>query len=302
MKKVLHITSKSRLCKEGKYISIQKEDVENLISPENISMVVLDEKGIRITSNVLVYLAKCGVPILLMNERHNPEVFCFNLYSYYALTSNINKQISWKENKISKEITKSILIRKIKHQKELLDYFKLRSYEKEMQELISKLEIIDKIEDILIVEAQVAKFYFLSLFGKNFTRSEKDEINYALNYGYAVLRTFIKVQIINKGLHPSIGIFHNNQFNNYNLADDIIEVYRPIVDYVVKKLIQMDGTLEKNEKQKLLLVITQSVLFNGNEASLEYATNRYIDSIINSFTEEKLKIEIPCLKIGLYEY
>lgn len=302
MKKVLHITSKSRIYKNGKFVSVEKEGETKEVAPENISLLVLDNGGIGLTSNILLYLTECGIPILIMNKKHDPEVFSYNLYSYYALTKNIKKQIKWENSSLINEITKEIIKKKIKHQKELLDYFCITKYREKIINLQNELEELKSFEDIIVIESQVAKYYFLSLFGNDFTRNEKDEINYALNYGYSILRSFIKVQIINKGLHPSIGIFHKNQFNNYNLADDIIEIYRPIVDYVVKILLEIDGTLCKEEKQKLLLVITQTVLLDNHKVSIEYATQKYIDSIINSFYENKLNLLIPHLEIGLYEY
>ncbi len=70
----------------------------------------------------------------------------------------------------------------------------------------------------------------------------------------------------------------------------------------MKKLIDIDGTLEKKEKQKLLLVISQIVILDKKAVNMEYATNRYIDSIINSFAENKVDLIIPSLEIELYEY
>ena len=57
--------------------------------------------------------------------------------------------------------------------------------------------------------------------------------NCLLNYGYAILRAVIARAIVGSGLMPTLGIHHRNQYNAYCLADDIMEPYRPSVDWYV---------------------------------------------------------------------
>lgn len=38
------------------------------------------------------------------------------------------------------------------------------------------------------------------------------------------------------GFHPTFGIHHDSQLNAFNLADDLIEPYRPLVDLVAHVL------------------------------------------------------------------
>ncbi len=303
MKNIIHITSKVKIRKHGDSFQIEKENAVNeIISTSDIILIVLDEIGTSISSSTLLLASEKGIPVIIINEKHEPEVFCYSLYSYYALTKNIEKQIKWKDSIVNVNIVKEIIRRKIKHQKELLKIFVKSEYVTNIKLYETKLKKATKLEEIISIEAQVAKLYFLSLFGNDFSRREKDELNYGLNYGYAILRSLIKTRIINKGLHPSLGIFHSNQFNNYNLADDVIEVYRPMVDYIVKKLVDVDGELTKLEKQKLLLVITQKVRINNNLVNLEYSVDSMIDSIINSFDKNKVSLTLPTLNISDYEY
>lgn len=57
--------------------------------------------------------------------------------------------------------------------------------------------------------------------------------NNALNYGYAVVRAAVARGLVAAGLHPALGIHHSNRYNAYALADDVMEPYRPFVDYHV---------------------------------------------------------------------
>ena len=83
-------------------------------------------------------------------------------------------------------------------------------------------------------EAHAARNYWPILL-TDFRRSnEGDRRNGLLNYGYAVLRGGIARCIVAAGLLPAFGLHHMNKSNAFNLADDVIEPYRPIVDHLVQ--------------------------------------------------------------------
>lgn len=172
---------------------------------------------------------------------------------------------------------------------------------------ISKLGMYEK--NILIEgkeaehqEAIAARMYFQELFGKNFKRFNDDGINSALNYGYALLRSLISSKIVAKGFHPSLGIHHKSQFNNYNFSDDIIEIFRPMVDYVVYFNQKEETELSKELRQKLLLVLTQKVYWKNKKYELSQVIDYFLDNIRNYFIDKNVEIEMPELRIDAYEY
>ncbi len=94
------------------------------------------------------------------------------------------------------------------------------------------------------LEGQAAAFYFVQLFGQGFNRAQDRWANAALDYGYAVLRGAIARGLVAHGLHPTIGLFHDSEQNAFNLADDLIEPFRPLVDlHVVKHPASTEGDL-----------------------------------------------------------
>src|SRR5699024_9114835 len=100
---------------------------------------------------------------------------------------------------------------------------------------VSRMELLSQsvtFEDARNNEGHAAKLYFNTLFGEEFRRQRgaADIVNASLNYGYIVLRACVARAIVAYGLHPAFGIGHRNQFNAFNLADDCMEVFRPIVD------------------------------------------------------------------------
>ena len=110
------------------------------------------------------------------------------------------------------------------------------------------------------------------MFGSDFTREKENEVNAALNYGYAIIRSYIAKTLICEGLEPSLGIHHKNQLNSFNLADDIIEPFRPVVDNYVYNNYKDWGnefyTFQKAELVRLLNCKT-IVLAGGVAANSE---------------------------------
>lgn len=95
------------------------------------------------------------------------------------------------------------------------------------------------------MEGEAAAFYFRYLFGNGFTRKSINKINSALNYGYSIFRGAIARALVIHGFHPSLGLFHANEHNAFNLADDVIEPFCPVVDlYVAKNFSVYDSTID----------------------------------------------------------
>ena len=101
------------------------------------------------------------------------------------------------------------------------------------------------------IESTAANIYFKELFSKKFTRRHENPINGALNYGYSIIRGAVARSLTMYGFLPVIGIHHHNELNQFNLADDLMEVYRPIVDYWVYKNINIDSKIDPKTKVKL---------------------------------------------------
>ena len=82
-------------------------------------------------------------------------------------------------------------------------------------------------------EAYAAKVYFNLLMGTSFSRGNEDILlNSGLDYGYAVLRGYIARVCVGYGLNTQIGIHHKNEYNRFNLVDDLMEPLRPMIDIV----------------------------------------------------------------------
>ena len=84
------------------------------------------------------------------------------------------------------------------------------------------------------VEARAARQYWGALFDDFIRDDESDLRNALLNYGYAVMRAAIARALTAYGLLPAFGLHHCGSTNAFNLADDMIEPFRPFVDVLAR--------------------------------------------------------------------
>jgi CRISPR-associated protein Cas1 len=109
------------------------------------------------------------------------------------------------------------------------------------------------------IEARAARHYWGALFTDFVRENESDTRNAMLNYGYAVMRAAVARALVAAGLLPSVGLHHASQLNPFNLADDLLEPFRPLVDAVAWRLAdsgtQRDGPLKLSDRQALAGVL-----------------------------------------------
>lgn len=140
-------------------------------------------------------------------------------------------------------------------------------------------------------EAQAARAYWASLFPEDFVRdpgARRDLRNSSLDYGYSVLRGHGIRAVAAAGLSPTIGLFHRGRANYFNLVDDLIEPFRPVVDYTVA--VQPPGfTLDDRATRQALVKATSTVFAHQNTVvteltDLAQALGRYVEGDLASLS------------------
>ena len=126
--------------------------------------------------------------------------------------------------------------------------------------------------------------YFRGLFGSNFHRRTENSINYALNYGYALLLSSINRSVVSYGYNTSLGLNHQSNRNHFNFSCDIIEPFRPFVDVIVYE--NMDSDFDKDFKKKLLSVYSDNIKYNNSIISIENALDLFTLSVIKRMNDE----------------
>ena len=211
--------------KNGKEYEIPLYDIGGIIS---------NSYSITYSSSLLVKLAELNISFIICGTNHSPAAFLWPVETHSLMAGKIDTQINTRKSFYEK-LWQDIIQIKIYNQSVCLK--SLNKEDNLLKSLIKKVIIGDRSN----IEAQAAKIYWNTLFGDNFIRDKNgDGINTLLNYGYTILRSGIARSLMGAGLHPAIGIFHKNKYNSMRLADDLMEPFRPIVDYFVYKIIEKE--------------------------------------------------------------
>lgn len=284
---------------------ILETEEKNSIPLKDIRAIIIENPYSSISISALLELNRNKINLIICNEKFQPELQVLNLFSNYKITERINEQINWKDEEKTKAF-KKIIIQKISHQSELLEFIGATKEKDELLNLIENLENKNNIasQEIVSIEGVAARIYFQKLFLSEFKRFQNDLTNSALNYGYTIVRTLVSKIIVAKGLHPTLGIQHSSVFNNYNLVDDLMEIFRPMVDYIVYFNFQKinDESLLKEHRNELLKIYFQKIEIEGKLNTIDYAVEKYIDNFIGFMNKTKENFELPKLVISKYEY
>ena len=137
-------------------------------------------------------------------------------------------------------------------------------------------------------EGHAAKVYFNTLFGLDFTRSQDNSINAALNYGYGILLSYFNREIVANGYITQIGLYHDNMFNQFNLASDFMEPFRILVDKKVMQL--LPEKFEHDEKMAILSMVNDEVIIDGKHSFLVNAIKIYCHSVFDALNENDISL------------
>ena len=145
------------------------------------------------------------------------------------------------------------------------------------------------------MEAQAARQYWRRLFGPRFQRERFGEMpNPLLNYGYTVLRAATARAVAAAGLHPSLGIHHHNRYDAMCLVDDLMEPFRPAVDYAVVRLVESGcDEVTSEAKQALAGVLAADTRTERGNTPLETCLERAAQSLAQSFEDKRAVLTFP---------
>ncbi len=282
------ITQPTKLSIQNRQLKIT-QDEEWSIPIEDISSIVLETPQISISSKVISLMADSKIVMYSCDDKHIPNGVFMPFAPHSRQLRTLNKQISLTES-FNKRCWQKIVVQKILNQAKVL---KMNSKDL-MCEHLEKLSLKVNSGDTTNKEAIAAKAYFSALFGKNFSRNYDNIFNTTLNYGYAIIRGAIARTIVSYGYMPSIGIHHKSELNNYNLADDFIEPFRPIVDLWVKQNIYEETEFDKYIRADLVNLLNVDVKIQGKLQSVNNAINVMIASYTTAINQKKYdKLELP---------
>lgn len=291
----LFIESDAHLSVKNEQLVLLKEE-EYTFPLEDINSICIDSLKTNISTYTLNKIVEHDIILYVCNEKHLPTGVLLGINNYSRKLRNLKRQLDMPKPVI-KRIWQDIVKQKIENQAFVLkDIGKIEDY----QALESMKEAVLS-GDSTNVEARAAVVYFKEIFGNDFTRRDNDFYNSALNYGYAIVRGMISRTLVMYGFEPSLGIFHHNQLNAFNLSDDIIECFRPMVDLYILRNLEYRDELDSYSKRKIYNVINSMMVIDGKMYNIATSIENVVKSLATSFEKKENCIKLPVLN-GLKEY
>jgi len=287
------ISRPAQLKREHSSLAIVQDQTAH-VPFEDIAVIVLNHREITITHPVLSACADYGISLFSTSETHQPSGVFLPFINHSRATRWLRLQL-----KVSRPLAKqawgNIVRQKINNQAACLALAD-RDGEERLRSCMRKVRSGDPGN----MEGLAASLYFAYLYGSSFTRSQSRTINSALNYGYAIIRGAIARGLVAHGLLPSLGLFHSSEQNSFNLADDVIEPFRPVVDLMVSTMIESESDdLQPQEKALLVGLLNVDVKMPRGKMSVLSAIEQMIESLARVYEKEDAQLlELPML-IGL---
>lgn len=266
---------------------------ENIIPIEDIGYLVIENQRVTITIPTLQKLSENNVAVVFCNDKHSPSSMLLNLNGHHIQQERFRKQLE-ASKPLQKQLWQQTIKAKINNQAALL--------KQQMKNNETLLNFSRNVQsgDSTNREALASKFYWQNIFEISKFKRERfgTPPNQQLNYGYTILRAATARALIGVGLLPTLGIHHHNRYNDFCLADDIMEPYRPYVDQIVLQMINDYGLNEelcREEKQELLQVLTVDIKVDEQIKPLMIALNQTASSLRKCFEGVSRKLIYPQL-------
>lgn len=286
-------TPGTRLSVAHRQLVIERPDHPRATLPiEDLGVVVVDDVRASYTQAVFIELLTAGATVMVTGRDHLPLGLMLPLDAHHVQTERHLAQVQAGEP-TKKRLWQALIRAKIALQGEVLRTFVGQDF--------GLLPMSRRVRsgDPDNLEAQAAQRYWPRLFGPDFRRDRgADGPNALLNYGYAVVRAATARAIVASGLIPSLGVFHRNRGNPFCLADDLLEPFRPFVDWRVKRLCnEADGTIpsldDRPVRAALLSLFNETVVVEGRRLPFLHAIESAAASLCRALTGEGRNLALP---------
>ncbi len=283
--RVIFLTNPARLYVKNQQLVIDNGDVFK-VPLEDIECIAIDSMQITMNSYLLSRLSEYAITLYVTDKTHHPCGTFLPLLRHSRHLSVLKNQLEMTlPNK--KKLWKQIVCQKIENQATVLKLCGIDEWKS-----IDVLKSMVKSGDPDNMEAVAASKYFKLLFGKNYTRTQDNFINPKLNYGYSILRSTISKYLVVYGYEPSLGIFHKSNLNSFNLSDDIIEPFRPIVDLYVKKF-ALEDEIDTHTKASLANLLNGDLIIDNKLFACAKAIELTIKSLSSWYNDKNKSLLLP---------
>lgn len=246
----------------------------------DLDTVIFTHDKAVITIPLLAQLMENNVNVVICDHKNDP-IGVFQPFNTHSLVfKQLQKQIDWKKTR-KKKLWKRIVKNKIQSEIDVLELLEIKN---------APLSLLKEYRDSIYNDDQTnregasARLYFSSLFGSDFTRNDLNAINFALDYGYKIIASYLSKCIVSRGLLTQLGIHHIGESNAFNLTYDFIEPFRALIDAWVYENIEDQFSVV--QKQELIELLQVKVYVDGKWFRLNDAIEDIVDSYIGFLNEK----------------
>jgi CRISP-associated protein Cas1 len=278
------------------FIIVHEKGVEvGRVPLDDITALLLTSRQATLTTEVINALQERGAIIVHCGANYHPLGLTVPLADHFAHAGILKNQIAISEP-LKKRLWQKIVREKINSQRGAL---------MQVNPSFARMADFDNFEkrvrsgDPENMEAQAARLYWPAFMGKEFRREQHGSgVNGALNYGYAILRAATARAVVGTGLHPALGLHHSSAVNAFQLVDDLMEPFRPMVDLTVRNLWTdqdraQDCDLTPDDKRQLAAVLQRDLMTDKGVSPLIQCLAVLARSLVHAIANKTPELEFP---------
>lgn len=267
------VNTHSKLSYKNNHLIFKDASRTELIHLSEVDILLLETTDIVLSTMLIKRLVDENILVIFCDDKRLPTAMLMPYYARHDSSLQLSNQITWSED-VKAEVWTTIIAQKILNQAMYLGDCGFFEKSQSVIGLYNGLELFDPSNR----EGHAARIYFNTLFGNDFSREQDNDINAALDYGYTLILSMFAREVVVCGCMTQFGLKHANQFNQFNLASDVMEPFRPIIDRIVYENRNNDFVKIKRE---LFTIFSDTFLYNGKEM--------YLSNIVSDYTKKVIK-------------
>ena len=278
--RVIEVASEGcHLARSRGFMTVSRNGVEDGRVPlDDVGVLLCSGRGLTYSNSLMTELARRGAAMVLCGNDYLPVAWLWPVEGHHVQAMRMRCQLE-ASLPLRKRLWQSVVKAKIGQQAKVLGVLRISGGDLDV--LARRVRSGDPDN----VEAQAARRYWPLLMGRYFRRDRFGGMpNPFLNYGYTVLRAAVARAVVAAGLHPSLGIHHSNRANAMCLVDDLMEPFRPLVDYTAAGLVSGGcEDLTTESKKSLAETLTMDMATDRGTTPLQTCIERAAQSLAQSF-------------------
>lgn len=267
------VNTHSKLSYKNNHLIFKDATRTEMIHLSEVDILLLETTDIVLSTMLIKRLVDENILVIFCDDKRLPTAHLMPYYARHDSSLQLSKQIDWEET-VKAEVWTHIISQKILNQSIYLSACGFIEKSQSIMNLYQSLELFDPSNR----EGHSARIYFNTLFGNDFNRELDNDINASLDYGYTLLLSMFAREVVLSGCMTQLGLKHANQFNQFNLASDIMEPFRPIIDQIVYE--NRNHSFVKI-KRELFTIFSDTFQYNNKEM--------YLTNIVSDYTKKVIK-------------